>query len=156
LLRFLFWTYIVKLSVQPGNYMVKLKQFFREKILLIRGWSLFILSSTWKMNPYLGNDTFLLDHLVLITHFRAKPDDILGEHLAVQAALARLAQSEVVDEATIAATSVLQVVVTIFKSEHCMGLGENLIITNLLRTHDRPLLPCSQRQHCWCLVFPLC
>ena len=108
------------------------------------------------MNPNLCNNAFLLDHLVLITNFRPKPDNILGEHLAVQAAPTRLAQSEVVDEATIATTSVLDVEKTIMKSEHSMGLGENLIITNLLRTYDWPLLPCSQRQHCWCLVFPLC
>ena len=58
------------------------------------------------MNPNLGNNAFLLDHLILITHFRPKPDNILGEHLAVQAAPTRLAQSEVVDEGTITATAV--------------------------------------------------
>ena len=86
------------------------------------------------MNPNLCNDTFLLDHLVLITNFRPKPDNILGEHLTVQAALTRLAQSEVVDEATIAATIVFQEEVTIMKSEHSMGLGENLRTTMLIRT----------------------
>ena len=86
------------------------------------------------MNPNLCNDTFLLGHLVLITNFRPNPDNILREHLTVQAALTRLAQSEVVDEATITATGVLEVEVTIMKSEHCMGLGENLRITMLIST----------------------
>ena len=117
------------MSVQPAHFIVREMYLLYLTFPPVVSWPLPTLLPTGQINPDLADNTFLLHHLILITHFRSKPDNILGEQLAVQTALTRLAESEVIDEAPIATTGVLEVEVTTRETEECVGLGQHLRIS---------------------------